>query len=162
MDPYDLMVAAIRRNLLASGRFVTTRRGKRGVARIAVADARELSAVGTGPIDTVITSPPYLNAVDYYRRHQLEMFWLGLVSSAAERLGLRPKYIGRAGVRQQHLRALGTWRPSKLATIWRDKLSSLSNSPSVVSRILHFTRTVSTLPVTSRKDRWKSCCSCGR
>ena len=27
--------------------------------------------------DLVLTSPPYVNAVDYPRTHQLEMYWLG-------------------------------------------------------------------------------------
>ena len=40
------------------------------------------SALQTGleeeSIDLGITSPPYINAVDYTRTHQLEMYWLGL------------------------------------------------------------------------------------
>jgi methylase of polypeptide subunit release factors len=124
VDPYELIIAAIRRNLLATESFVIARRGKAGLGRVAVADARELSVIGTGPVDAVITSPPYLNAVDYYRRHQLEMFWLGLVGSQEERLHLVPKYIGRADVRAEHLRALGGWRPSKLAETWLAKLST--------------------------------------
>ena len=30
-------------------------------------------------VDLAITSPPYINAVDYPRTHQLEMYWLGLI-----------------------------------------------------------------------------------
>jgi DNA modification methylase len=30
-------------------------------------------------IDLAVTSPPYINAVDYPRTHQLEMYWLGLL-----------------------------------------------------------------------------------
>ena len=30
-------------------------------------------------IDLAVTSPPYINAVDYLRTHQLEMYWLGLL-----------------------------------------------------------------------------------
>ncbi len=53
-------------------------------------------------VDAVITSPPYNTAVDYYRRHMLEMYWLELVRSHDERLALAPYYIGRANVRQDH------------------------------------------------------------
>lgn len=51
-------------------------------------------------VDVVITSPPYNTAVDYYRRHTLEMYWLGLVESADDRIELAPRYLGRAGIRE--------------------------------------------------------------
>jgi DNA modification methylase len=65
---------------------------KRSVARLAqrleeqpppgnvivdVGDARHLSAIETSSIDAVITSPPYLNAIDYLRGHRLALVWLG-------------------------------------------------------------------------------------
>ena len=41
------------------------------------------NAVATGldcdSIDLAVTSPPYINAVDYPRTHQLEMYWLNLL-----------------------------------------------------------------------------------
>lgn len=49
----------------------------------------------TKHVDAVITSPPYHGAVDYYRRHQLEMFWLGLTKSQDDRLRLLRDYLGR-------------------------------------------------------------------
>ena len=43
------------------------------------------TAIKTGldasSIHLVITSPPYINAVDYPRTHQLEMYWLGLLGN---------------------------------------------------------------------------------
>jgi hypothetical protein len=33
-------------------------------------------------IDLAVTSPPYINAVDYPRTHQLEMYWLGLLGDS--------------------------------------------------------------------------------
>ncbi len=48
--------------------------------------------------DAIITSPPYHNAVDYYRRHQLEMFWLGFTRTQADRLALKQEYLGRQSV----------------------------------------------------------------
>jgi SAM-dependent methyltransferase len=39
-------------------------------------DARAL-AVTTGSVDMVVTSPPYLNAIDYLRGHKLSLVWMG-------------------------------------------------------------------------------------
>jgi DNA modification methylase len=44
--------------------------------RIERADARELP-LGDDSIDLVITSPPYLNAIDYVRGHKLSLVWMG-------------------------------------------------------------------------------------
>jgi SAM-dependent methyltransferase len=41
------------------------------------ADARVLSFVETGSVDLVVTSPPYLNAIDYLRGHRMSLVWLG-------------------------------------------------------------------------------------
>jgi len=48
----------------------------RGTARIELADARRLP-LEHGCIDAVITSPPYLNAIDYMRGHRLALIWMG-------------------------------------------------------------------------------------
>lgn len=65
-------------------------------------DATALSSYVVDPADVVITSPPYNVAVDYYRRHLLEMYWLGFTKDHDERLALLPKYIGRHQVPQRH------------------------------------------------------------
>jgi hypothetical protein len=39
-------------------------------------DARNLP-FGDGSIDVVITSPPYLNAIDYLRGHRMSLVWMG-------------------------------------------------------------------------------------
>ncbi len=48
----------------------------------------------------VITSPPYCRAVEYSRRHQLELYWLGFVNSPEEHTALAHTYIGRKLVRR--------------------------------------------------------------
>jgi hypothetical protein len=48
-----------------------------GGAEIGLGDARNLSSLADGSIDAVITSPPYLNAIDYMRGHRLSLIWLG-------------------------------------------------------------------------------------
>lgn len=46
-------------------------------ATITLGDARQLTAVSACSVDAVITSPPYLNAIDYMRGHRLALVWLG-------------------------------------------------------------------------------------
>lgn len=48
-----------------------------GAAFVEWGDARKLTTVDEGTIDAVITSPPYLNAIDYLRGHRLALVWLG-------------------------------------------------------------------------------------
>ena len=40
-------------------------------------DARKLKSVSDDSVDSVITSPPYLNAIDYMRGHKFSLVWLG-------------------------------------------------------------------------------------
>jgi len=47
-----------------------------GNADTALGDARALH-LPDGSVDAVITSPPYLNAIDYLRGHRLALIWLG-------------------------------------------------------------------------------------
>ncbi len=56
--------------------------------------------------DLAITSPPYANAVDYPRTHQLEMYWLGLADgSLAE---LKKQHIGTESVKADDYKKLCT------------------------------------------------------
>jgi SAM-dependent methyltransferase len=48
-----------------------------GEANVSLGDARFLRSVGNGDVDAVLTSPPYLNAIDYMRGHRLSLVWLG-------------------------------------------------------------------------------------
>ena len=47
-----------------------------GNARVQLADARKLP-LAAASVDAIITSPPYLNAIDYMRGHRLALIWLG-------------------------------------------------------------------------------------
>jgi tRNA G10 N-methylase Trm11 len=40
-------------------------------------DARHLTYLSPRSVDVIITSPPYLNAIDYLRGHRLSLVWLG-------------------------------------------------------------------------------------
>ena len=69
---------------------------------IACGDARDIEATIVSkaadllPFSLVVTSPPYCNAVEYGRRHKLEMYWLNLVSDPGSHNTLSRTYIGSA------------------------------------------------------------------
>jgi SAM-dependent methyltransferase len=70
-DVYDGFLRAVRRiaplvSSPASGNISLARR-----------DARRLPPALRGKVDLVITSPPYLNAIDYMRGHRMSLVWLG-------------------------------------------------------------------------------------
>lgn len=52
------------------------KRSLAGNAVVAHGDARSLD-LADGEIDLVVTSPPYLTAIDYLRGHRLALIWLG-------------------------------------------------------------------------------------
>jgi hypothetical protein len=49
----------------------------RGSASVALGDARLLDRVADDSVALVVTSPPYLNAIDYLRGHRLALVWMG-------------------------------------------------------------------------------------
>ena len=116
VDPYALMIAAIDKTGSAQRAFQAARRNGPS-ARTAIADARDLGVWCTGRVDCVVTSPPYLTAVDYYRRHTLEMYWLGLTADVLERQSIMSGYIGRDRVGACHLDA-GRPHGTRVAERW--------------------------------------------
>jgi hypothetical protein len=73
--PFD---AWHRRFREAEGRlpFVGTKPATGAVCSITVDDARALS-LPDASVDFVLTSPPYLNAIDYLRSHRMSLVWMG-------------------------------------------------------------------------------------
>jgi hypothetical protein len=61
-------------------------------ARTYLGDARKLTRVASGSVDCVLTSPPYLNAIDYMRGHKLSLVWWG--HSLGSLSAIRSKAIG--------------------------------------------------------------------
>jgi DNA modification methylase len=51
------------------------------------------TGLGNESVDLALTSPPYINAVDYPRTHQLEMYWLGFLGEGPLS-HVKRKYIG--------------------------------------------------------------------
>lgn len=58
-------------------------------------DARDIK-FEENAFDLAVTSPPYANAVDYPRTHQLELYWLGLVKGSLT--PLKKRHIGTESV----------------------------------------------------------------
>ncbi len=56
------------------------------------ADARNIKGAPDDSVDCAVTSPPYANAVDYPRTHQLEMYWLGLANGSLR--DLKEEHVG--------------------------------------------------------------------
>ncbi len=68
-------------------------------------DARILE--GNWQCDAVITSPPYINAIDYVWASKFELHWLGLINSDQERLELYSQEIGTERIPRQEYQELG-------------------------------------------------------
>jgi DNA modification methylase len=66
--------------LYRSAQIVKSRLAERPQSRRALVrcgDARVLPWIRDHSVDMVMTSPPYLNAIDYMRGHRLSLIWLG-------------------------------------------------------------------------------------
>lgn len=57
-----------------------------------IGDARRIGRIKDEAIDCIITSPPYLNAIDYMRGHKLSLVWLGYCISQLRQI--RSKSVG--------------------------------------------------------------------
>jgi tRNA G10 N-methylase Trm11 len=121
IDPFALFEKSVNRSLQAISEFGLVAKPSTRV-RTSQADATLLKSSVFRLFDAVITSPPYHNAVDYYRRHQLEMYWLGMTKSQAERLDLLPKYIGRPSQRRTHPFVQEGVIQSDLARQWEERI----------------------------------------
>ena len=64
----------------------------KGEVAVSTGDARQVSSLCKEPIDAIVTSPPYLNAIDYIRGHRLALVWLGY--TVGELRAIRAKSVG--------------------------------------------------------------------
>jgi adenine-specific DNA methylase len=99
VNPIELVSKSIKKSLLALDESPISQ----SRCEVINGDATELSKVLSSlQVTACVTSPPYHGAVDYYRRHTLEMYWLQLVQDHDERLTIRPRYIGHGKVAKSH------------------------------------------------------------
>ena len=116
IDPFNLYRAALTRTQIGLAKFAELGLDRRLQPVVFRADAATAQPID--PVELVVTSPPYNGAVDYYRRHQLEMYWLDLTTSHQERLALLPGYIGRPKVPMNHPPLGQHWEPTGLVLKW--------------------------------------------
>ena len=128
IDPFGLFQTAIMRSLNDWEEYEGQKNGGCYTVEVRQADAMRIRRHVRRNVDVIITSPPYHQAVDYYRRHTLEMFWLRLVSDRDDRLRLRSRYIGRHGVSKSDPMARPSANRSALAREWETKLEAGSAS----------------------------------
>jgi len=72
--PFDEFTRAVRTVLAASPFKEADKRGPRAMVRMADARALPLEA---DSVDVAVSSPPYLNAIDYLRGHKFSLVWMG-------------------------------------------------------------------------------------
>lgn len=86
---------------------------KKPAARIQIGDARSLP-IPDRCMDLVLTSPPYLNAIDYVRAHKFSLLWMG--HSLAALRELRGTLVGSER---------GMWSRDSVPAPLEDKLARL-------------------------------------
>ena len=78
----------------------------KGTAKqLPLTDARNLT--GDFLIDAIVTSPPYINAIDYVWASKFELHWIGLVKSNGDRLNLYSREIGTERIPRKECQELG-------------------------------------------------------
>lgn len=129
IDPYLLFDRAVHRALAAVDQFQASSAYDKLLA--GATHFRRLDSTRTlshlPAYETVITSPPYHGAVDYYRRHTLEMYWINLTATHEQRLAIRPSYLGRLGVAARD--CSGEPVKSQYAAELADRMSAAKPAP---------------------------------
>lgn len=78
-------------------------------ARVKRGDCRQLQTICDRKIDAIITSPPYLNAIDYLRGHKMSLIWMGYSIPqlrAIRATSLGTERVGTRAISQQDFRKL--------------------------------------------------------
>lgn len=93
IQAFDNFEQAVR-SVIRAAPFSVSDRNK-SPATVSLADARQLP-IDDASIDIVITSPPYLNAIDYIRGHKFSLVWMG--HSIKELRNIRATTVGTESV----------------------------------------------------------------
>ncbi|HMM87829.1 hypothetical protein [Bradyrhizobium sp.] len=89
VKPFNKFLAAVQHVLK---NCISADQADRGpVASVSLGDARKLF-IRSGTVDLVLTSPPYLNAIDYMRCSKFSLVWMGY--SVEELGGIRTESVG--------------------------------------------------------------------
>ena len=65
-------------------------------------DARKMGRIASDSVDCVVTSPPYLNAIDYMRGHKLSLVWFGHSVSKLKRIRSRSVGTEANGLKREN------------------------------------------------------------
>ncbi len=88
LDPYEELHEAVG-EMAEDLRHLALERPRWGVpAEIWTTDARHV-ALRSGSVDVAVTSPPYVNGMDYVMNYKLDLAWLGYAQSYADLAALR-------------------------------------------------------------------------
>ncbi|MBL1255427.1 hypothetical protein [Methylocystis sp. Sn-Cys] len=90
-------------------------------------DCRQLDSVKSNSVDFIITSPPYLNAIDYLRGHKLSLVWIGY--TIPQLRALRSNSVGTENTR-------GSRKSIDLENLERS-VRSIANLPPRQRAIVH-------------------------
>lgn len=126
VNPFEIFEQRVNKYLIGVEEFCTLTKDKKVTSLFIRADATRLSEYLEGKVSAVITSPPYHSAVDYYRRHTLEMYWLGFTETREERLELLPQYIGRSRVPRLHEFVMDGAELPPTVKLWERKVRKVS------------------------------------
>lgn len=75
-NDYDVM-SGFDNSVKLVQRYFEKQKSIKTKSKISKGDARSMTSIKNNSIDKVITSPPYLNAIDYMRGHKFSLVWLG-------------------------------------------------------------------------------------
>lgn len=82
--PIQYFEEALDKNFERMKSFLEHMGSKNNHVKVIQGDAKEMSSIlknnGIDEVDFIITSPPYINAQDYFRSYKLELYWLGLAT----------------------------------------------------------------------------------
>jgi SAM-dependent methyltransferase len=74
-NEYDVFSGFLKSAFRLAARLESDR--LQGAVSVRCGDARKLASIDNDSVDAVVTSPPYLNAIDYLRGHRLALVWMG-------------------------------------------------------------------------------------
>jgi hypothetical protein len=89
IKPFNKFLAAVQHVL--KNCICSDQRDRGPATRVSLGDARKLP-IASGTIDLVLTSPPYLNAIDYMRCSKFSLVWMGY--TVQELGGIRTGSVG--------------------------------------------------------------------
>jgi DNA modification methylase len=90
--PFDAFRSAVREMHEDLDRIALERASWGPAAEILELDARELD-IGRERVDLAVTSPPYVNGMDYVTNYKLDLAWLGYSASYADLTRLRRRLV---------------------------------------------------------------------